>query len=84
LASEDEVLAVIGTGVGTVSPLGFSHPIRILADDIVFKPDEVSIGSGMMGGNYYEIWRLASGIGGNRDRTILLTRLVFGCVYNGD
>lgn len=49
LATEDEVLAVTGTGIGTVSPLGHPHPNRILADESVFKPDEVSIGSGMRG-----------------------------------
>ena len=49
MATENEVLTVTGYGVGTVSPLGLPHPIRILVDESVFKPDEVSIGSGMRG-----------------------------------
>ena len=49
MATENEVLTVTGYGVGTVSPLGLPDPIRILVDESVFKPDEVSIGSGMRG-----------------------------------
>lgn len=59
MASEEEVLAVTGYRVGAVSPLGLPHqhetdgtaptPIRILADESVFLPEEVSIGSGERG-----------------------------------
>jgi Cys-tRNA(Pro)/Cys-tRNA(Cys) deacylase len=49
MATEDEVLAVTGYAVGTVSPLGFSSPIRILADESVFEPEQVSLGSGIRG-----------------------------------
>ena len=49
MASEGEVLAVTGCAVGTVSPLGLQRPIRILADVSVFKPEEVSFGSGVRG-----------------------------------
>jgi len=49
MATEDEVLTVTGCTVGTVSPLGLSRPIRILADVSVFKPEEISIGSGARG-----------------------------------
>jgi Cys-tRNA(Pro)/Cys-tRNA(Cys) deacylase len=49
MATEDEVLAVTGYAVGTVSPLGLPRPIRILADLSVFKPEEISLGSGELG-----------------------------------
>ncbi len=49
MASEGEVLAVTGYAVGMVSPLGLPCPIRILADASVFKPEEVSLGSGVRG-----------------------------------
>ena len=49
LATEAEVLSVTGYAVGTVSPLGLSSPIPILADFSVFKPEEVSLGSGVRG-----------------------------------
>ncbi len=49
MASEDEVQAVTGYKVGTVSPLGLPGPIRILADASVFIPDEISLGSGVRG-----------------------------------
>ena len=49
MATEDEVLAVTGYAVGTVSPLGLPRPIRTLADVSVFKPVEISIGSGARG-----------------------------------
>jgi Cys-tRNA(Pro)/Cys-tRNA(Cys) deacylase len=49
MASEGEVLAVTGYGVGMVSPLGLPRPIRILADASVFQPEEVSLGSGVRG-----------------------------------
>ena len=47
LASEDEVLAVTGYHIGTVSPFGLPRPLRILIDESVLKEDEISIGSGM-------------------------------------
>lgn len=46
MASEEEVLAVTGYRIGAVSPLGLPGPLRILADESVFLPDEISIGSG--------------------------------------
>jgi Cys-tRNA(Pro)/Cys-tRNA(Cys) deacylase len=49
MASGEEVFTVTGYAVGTVSPLGLQHPIRILADESVFKPEEVSLGSGAQG-----------------------------------
>jgi Cys-tRNA(Pro)/Cys-tRNA(Cys) deacylase len=49
MASEDEVLAATGYRVGAVSPLGLSNPMRILADESVFIPNEISIGSGERG-----------------------------------
>jgi prolyl-tRNA editing enzyme YbaK/EbsC (Cys-tRNA(Pro) deacylase) len=49
MATEDEVLAVTGYVVGTVSPLGLPRPIRILADVSAFKPEEISLGSGVLG-----------------------------------
>jgi prolyl-tRNA editing enzyme YbaK/EbsC (Cys-tRNA(Pro) deacylase) len=47
MASEDEVLAVTGYAVGTVSPLGLAQPIPILVDIGIFTPDEISLGSGL-------------------------------------
>jgi prolyl-tRNA editing enzyme YbaK/EbsC (Cys-tRNA(Pro) deacylase) len=35
--------------VGAVSPLGLPSPMRILADESVFVPNELSIGSGERG-----------------------------------
>jgi len=49
LASEDEVLSTTGYRVGAVSPLGLPGPLRILADENVFIPEEISIGSGQRG-----------------------------------
>jgi prolyl-tRNA editing enzyme YbaK/EbsC (Cys-tRNA(Pro) deacylase) len=49
LASEAEVLAATGYLIGAVSPLGLPSPLRILADESVFAPDEISIGSGLRG-----------------------------------
>ena len=49
IATEDEVLAITGYAVGTVSPLGLPAPIHILVDESVFKQDEVSIGAGVRG-----------------------------------
>ncbi len=47
MASEEEVLAATGYRVGTVSPFGLPRPMRILADENVFEPEEISLGSGM-------------------------------------
>ena len=47
MASEDEVLAVTGYRIGTVSPFGLPRPLRILIDQSVLKESEISIGSGM-------------------------------------
>jgi Cys-tRNA(Pro)/Cys-tRNA(Cys) deacylase len=49
MATETEVLTVTGCAVGTVSPLGLPQPTRILADISVFRPQEVSLGSGVRG-----------------------------------
>lgn len=49
LASEPEVLAATGFVRGAVTPLGLPHPLRILADESVFEPEEISIGSGVRG-----------------------------------
>lgn len=46
LATEAEVLAVTGYRVGAVSPLGLPASLRILADESVFWPEEISLGSG--------------------------------------
>jgi Cys-tRNA(Pro)/Cys-tRNA(Cys) deacylase len=49
MATEDEVLAVTGYRTGAVSPFGLPAPLRILADESVFQPEEISIGSGERG-----------------------------------
>lgn len=49
MASPDEVLAVTGYKVGTVSPFGIQSEIPILADSNIFHPDAVSMGSGVAG-----------------------------------
>ena len=49
MASEAEVLAATGFVRGAVSPLGFFHPMRILADELVFTHEEISLGSGVRG-----------------------------------
>ena len=46
MATEEEVLAATGYRVGTVAPLGLATPMRILADENVFQPNEISFGSG--------------------------------------
>jgi len=48
-ATEDEVLRVTGYRPGAVSPFGLPAPLRILADENVFAPEEISIGSGERG-----------------------------------
>ena len=47
MATEDEVLAVTGYRVGTVSPFGLPRPLRVLIDPGVMDEEEVSIGSGV-------------------------------------
>jgi Cys-tRNA(Pro) deacylase len=47
MATEDEVLAVTGYRVGTVSPLGLKNQVRVLVDTGVLKEEEISIGSGI-------------------------------------
>lgn len=49
MASPEEVLAVTGYKVGTVSPFGIKTEIPILADGNIFHPDAVSMGSGVSG-----------------------------------
>ncbi len=48
-ATEAELLEVTGYQVGAVSPFGLPWPMRVLADEGVFAPDEVSLGSGERG-----------------------------------
>jgi Cys-tRNA(Pro)/Cys-tRNA(Cys) deacylase len=47
MATEDEVLAVTGYRVGTVSPFGMKRQVRVLIDSSVLKEEEISIGSGI-------------------------------------
>ena len=49
MASDEEVFEVTGFRPGAVSPFGLPSPLRILADDGVFIPEEISIGSGVRG-----------------------------------
>jgi Cys-tRNA(Pro)/Cys-tRNA(Cys) deacylase len=49
MASEAEVQAATGFVRGAVTPLGLPHPMQILADESVFVPNEISIGSGVQG-----------------------------------
>jgi len=49
MATESEVRAVTGYEIGTVNPLGLAQPVRILADESVFRYEEISIGSGVRG-----------------------------------
>lgn len=46
-ATNEEVVAVTGYPPGAVSPFGLPRPLRILADESIFEPDEVSLGSGI-------------------------------------
>lgn len=48
-AGEDEVLATTGYTRGAVAPFGLPQPMRILADESVFRAPEVSLGSGVRG-----------------------------------
>jgi prolyl-tRNA editing enzyme YbaK/EbsC (Cys-tRNA(Pro) deacylase) len=49
LAKPEEVLTVTGYAIGTVSPFGILHPLRLLADKSLAFLSEVSIGSGEHG-----------------------------------
>ncbi|MFN8473997.1 MAG: YbaK/EbsC family protein [Anaerolineae bacterium] len=49
MAQESELLSVTGYPVGAVSPFGLPAPMRILADESVFREEEISIGSGVRG-----------------------------------
>jgi Cys-tRNA(Pro)/Cys-tRNA(Cys) deacylase len=48
-ASETELLAATGYAVGAVSPFGLPAPMRVLVDESVLLPEEVSLGSGERG-----------------------------------
>ncbi len=47
MAKPEEVLEVTGYPIGTVSPLGLPKPIRILADEHIFRQPELSMGMGV-------------------------------------
>lgn len=49
LATEAEVLTATGYERGAVAPLGLPQPLRLLADERVWEPEEISIGSGRKG-----------------------------------
>jgi Cys-tRNA(Pro)/Cys-tRNA(Cys) deacylase len=49
MASEQELLEATGYPAGAVSPFGLPRPMRILVDEAVLAPEEVSIGSGERG-----------------------------------
>lgn len=49
MPTAEELRAATGYEIGAVSPFGLPRPMRILADESVFLPDEVSIGSGVRG-----------------------------------
>jgi Cys-tRNA(Pro)/Cys-tRNA(Cys) deacylase len=49
MASEKEVLKATGYRPGAVSPFGLPSPMRILADQNIFLPEEISLGSGERG-----------------------------------
>lgn len=48
-ATEPELLAATGYVAGAVGPLGLPAPMRILIDEKVLEPAEISIGSGVRG-----------------------------------
>lgn len=48
-ASEEEVRRVTGYERGAVAPFGLPVPLRILADESIFTPEELSLGSGVRG-----------------------------------
>jgi prolyl-tRNA editing enzyme YbaK/EbsC (Cys-tRNA(Pro) deacylase) len=47
MATEEEVLKATGYPLGAVSPFGLPAPMRLLIDNSVVQPGEVSIGSGV-------------------------------------
>jgi Cys-tRNA(Pro) deacylase len=49
MAPREEVESISGYPVGAVSPFGLPREMRILVDENVFTPEEVSIGSGVRG-----------------------------------
>jgi Cys-tRNA(Pro) deacylase len=46
MATDEEVLEITGYRVGTVSPFGLKHSIKVLIDESVLREEEVSLGSG--------------------------------------
>jgi Cys-tRNA(Pro) deacylase len=48
-ASEAEMLRITGYERGAVAPFGLPAPLRILTDESIFAPEEVSLGSGVRG-----------------------------------
>lgn len=48
-ASEEEVRRVTGYERGAVAPFGLPAPLRTLADESIFVPEKVSLGSGVRG-----------------------------------
>ena len=49
MAAPEEVLAVTGYPIGAVAPFGLPQPLRVLVDEAVLAPAEVSLGSGRRG-----------------------------------
>jgi Cys-tRNA(Pro) deacylase len=49
MASKEEVQAVTGYQLGAVAPFGLPQPLRLLVDESVFEPEEISLGSGTRG-----------------------------------
>jgi Cys-tRNA(Pro) deacylase len=49
MATEDEVLRCTGFTIGAVSPFNLRSEIRVLVDQSVLSPTEISIGSGKRG-----------------------------------
>ena len=49
MAKPEEVLAVTGYAIGTVSPFGLPKQLRILVDESVLGQDEISMGLGEKG-----------------------------------
>ena len=49
MATEAELLDATGYQIGAVSPFGLPRPMRVLIDNAVLAPDEVSLGSGERG-----------------------------------
>jgi len=47
MASKDQVIEQTGYPIGAVTPFGLPNPVRILVDENVFQPEEVSLGSGV-------------------------------------